>query len=1726
MGWSRRFARARKSQMKTAWHLGSVALVALLAGCGGGGNSDAPPAQSGGQLQAVPKERASILAVSPVSVARWDAVQTLPIVPVSAANLPDGKVLLWSAEDRFGFSSGSQTYTALLDPVTGQANERLVTETQHDMFCPGTTNLADGRLLINGGISTQATSIYDSRTNSWTRGPAMVIPRGYNANTLLADGSVFTLGGSWSGGTGGKHGEVWKDGQGWRRLTGVPIDPFLSTDASRAFGGDSHFWLLPAGNGKVFHAGTGVDMHWIDTQGNGSVTFAARRGDDEFSVSGNAVMFDTGRILKVGGGPGYDAVNANANSYVIDINAGVSVRKLAPMAYRRAFHNSVVLPNGQVVIIGGQTYAVGFSDNNSVLVPELFDPVTETFTPLPAMSVPRNYHSVALLLPDARVLSAGGGLCGQGCAANHADYQILSPNYLFTRDGQPAVRPVIRSAPDEVVYGTRIQVQLDSDVSSFALVRMSSTTHTVNNDQRRLSLNFRPMGGQLYEVDVPSNPGWALPGYWMLFALNDDGVPSVAKVVRVHGTGAPVITPIADQTTLLGAAVSLQPAVTVDGGGTVTYRATGLPEGVSIDAATGRISGTTTAVGRSHVKLFASKGAASVSTEFLWSVGSIQAARYLKFEALSERNGNAWTSMAELNLLNESGQVMPRTGWKVSADSQELAGENGAVGNAIDGNEGTIWHTQWQAANPVHPHWIVVDMGSAQRVTGLRYTPRSGGGNGTVARYRVYLSQDGVNWGSPVSEGNLGDLGDWAATKELKFNALSTVNRAPTLVAPVAPPVREGDAAMLTVTGSDPDGDAITFSASGLPPGMSINANSGVISGVASRLGNYEVTVTAQDNRGASSQVVFSWSVLGAPPVITSVPVAPVVSGTSADFTASVTGQGPFQYKWSFGDGSGETAYSDQSSVSHRYAEAGVYEVTLTVLGGDGVSAAAKKFWQVVGGDPSAPQARGSGSLAWAPRDGRLWAVNPDNDSVSVFDGTTWSRQAEVAVGAQPRALAIAPSGQVWVVNRGSASITVLDGSSRALVRTIALPTASSPHGIVFDDDGQAYVTLEAVGQVLKLSATGATLATANVGGSPRHLALSADRSQLLVTRFITRVQPGEGTAVIQTVVSGARQGAEVHVLSPASMGVLRTIVLQHSDKPDTTVSARGVPNYLAAPAMSPDGRSAWVPSKQDNILRGSLRDGQNLNFENTVRAISSRIDLTTQAEDAAARVDHDNASVASAALYHPTGALVFVALETSRQVAVLDPVGRRELFRFDTGRAPQALVLSPDGLRLFVLNFMDRTVGVHSLEGLLRRGESTAEQVALLAAVGTEKLSATVLKGKQLFYDARDPRLARDAYMSCASCHNDGGHDGRTWDLTGQGEGLRNTISLRGRAGAQGRLHWSGNFDEVQDFEGQIRSLAQGTGLMTDAQFNTGTRAQPLGDRKSGVSTDLDALAAYVSSLNTFDASPLRAAGGQLTASASAGRTVFAAQCVSCHGGADFTDSAAGQLRNVGTIKPSSGKRLNATLSGLDTPTLRDVWATAPYLHDGSAATVDDAVRAHSGLTLTAADLANVSEFVRQIGGTEPAVTPLVPAGTGTGLRGQYYNKGWFGTTSLVLTRTENPNFDWGTARPASNVNADNFVVKWTGTVQAEEGGVYRFQTLSDDGVRVSVNGQQVINNWTAHGPTADTSAAITLEAGKRYTIVIDYYEQTGGAVLRLSWQKPGATAFTAIPTNRLYLP
>jgi DNA-binding beta-propeller fold protein YncE/mono/diheme cytochrome c family protein len=719
---------------------------------------------------------------------------------------------------------------------------------------------------------------------------------------------------------------------------------------------------------------------------------------------------------------------------------------------------------------------------------------------------------------------------------------------------------------------------------------------------------------------------------------------------------------------------------------------------------------------------------------------------------------------------------------------------------------------------------------------------------------------------------------------------------------------------------------------------------------------------------------------------------APIVaSGTVQSYGPAISLQGA-TFVWDFGDGSAPTAASSSPETSHTYAAPGVYLVTLTVRLADGRTVT-KTFVQAVRGPVTAGAPRASSNVALELRSGaaeRIWLANPDNDSVSVFDGQALTRTREIAVGASPHSVAVAPDGRIWVAARDAAAISIIDPGTLAVVQTVSLPARSRPQGLLFAPNAAlAFVSLDATGQVLQLNATtGAVLKTLDVGPNPRGLSLSADGARLLVSRFISPPAPGEsnGSPVTSQAVG------ELRVVDLPAMTGARIVPLHHSDRTDGPVQGRGVPNYLGAAVIAPDGQSAWLPSKQDNIARGSLRDGQNLDFQSTVRAVTSRIDLSTESELVEKRIDHDNAGVASAAVFHPSGVYLFVSLETSRQVAVVNALNGSELFRMEVGIAPQGLTISADGARLYVQNFLDRTLSVLDLGPLVNNGEFKSATLATVASIASEKLASNVLLGKRLFYDARDPRLARDSYLSCAACHADGGGDGRVWDLTGMGEGLRNTISLLGHAGAQGLLHWSGNFDEVQDFEGQIRALAGGTGLLPDAVFSAGTRSKPLGDAKAGLGADLDALAAYVKSLNQPTPSPFRAANG-LTAAGVAGRVVFGnAGCSSCHYGATFAKEDGTGLEDIGTVRSWSGQRAFAPLLGIDVPSLRDAFASAPYLHDGSAKTLAEAVSAHRGVALGATDLLNLVEFLRQIDGSEPAVAKVscsdgVKNGTETGV-------------------------------------------------------------------------------------------------------------------------------------------
>ncbi len=1193
----------------------------------------------------------------PSQLGSWGPVKQWPLVAVSMANLPDGRILTYSGSERRTWPSTEQTYSVIWDPITDSFTERL--HTGHNMFCGTLTSMEDGNIFVTGGrngSNSPWTTVFDPTEDDWKPLENMASGgRWYPTTLTLGDGNIMTAMGS---ATNVRNPDLFSSDSGWRVLNGID---FIELRTRRS----PHNWfplLSQAPNGDVFHYWDPIETHFISTEGNGHSTHAHSDHDHTEHAGGVQVMYDEGKLLISGSNDGSWNRNDDVprEAFTVDLNTGTpKIQSIQPMIYPRKFHNFVVLPTGGVMAVGGNTTGAKFQDNGSVMEAEVWDPDTGQWSLTAAMTVPRDYHSTALLMVDGRVITAGGGYSSgnPNAGGTHQDAQIFSPSYLFDDNGDLATRPVITAAVADANHGESLLVTSTSNISEFTMTRLSAVTHSMNTDQRFFRPDFVNLGNGSYQVTVHSNPNVATPGYWMLFAIDANGVPSEAEVIRIN------------------------------------------------------------------------------------------------------------------------------------ADA-----------------------------------------------------------NGT---------------------GNTSD---------------------PANVSPIT--------------------------------------------------------------------------------------ASPELSGTAVSYNAQATGTG-LVYSWNFGDGTGDTPFSTSSTISHTFQSPGRYVVSVTVRNASGVDSV-ETFTQMIHDNTSTTKPSASNGLLEITQTNEVWVTNPDNNSVAIVDTATATRTALIPVGENPRSLALAPDGRVWVVNKDSATISVINTASRTVVNTLSLDRASRPHGIVFNSHS-AYVTLEAVNELLQLDASnGAEKNRINAGLRPRHVSINADGNTVYVSNYITDKIPGEHGANPDVGNTGA--SIVEFSATPTALNEERVITLAHSDKVPSENEGPGLPNYLGPMVIAPNGLTAWVPSKQDNILSGSLRGKEGMTFDQTVRAITSKVDLNNGTEVLAGRVDHDNASVASHGAFGPNGLMLFVSLEGNRQIALIDALTNLEYARFDTGFAPQSLLLSNSGTTLFVHNFLDRSLGVFDVTEATLRGKSDVDEIATVSLVNSETLSAEVLKGKKLFYDSRDDRLAGLDYMSCAACHNDGEHDGRSWDFTGLGEGIRNTTSLRGMGKNTGRLHWTANFDEVQDFEIQLRNFNGGEGLMDDVDYLTGTTANPFGSPKAGLSTDLDALAAYVASLETALPSPLRADNGELTPDAAQGRTTFAnSGCASCHSGDTFTDSDSQQLHKVGTIDSDSGNRNGTTLDGFDTPSLLGVWSSAPYLHDGSAATLEDAIAAHANTTLNGASLSQVAAFVAQIDSTEPAVQPPV---------------------------------------------------------------------------------------------------------------------------------------------------
>jgi len=699
-------------------------------------------------------------------------------------------------------------------------------------------------------------------------------------------------------------------------------------------------------------------------------------------------------------------------------------------------------------------------------------------------------------------------------------------------------------------------------------------------------------------------------------------------------------------------------------------------------------------------------------------------------------------------------------------------------------------------------------------------------------------------------------------------------------------------------------------------------------------------------------------------------------SGTATSFT------------WEFGDGS--TTNTASPEVFHTYNNPGRYQVTVTAS--NATSSDQITFFQRVHDPLLLNPSMSSMDMAYeqrAPND-RVFIVNPDNDTVSVINALSGDLINEINVDDEPRSIAIGNDNQVYVVNKAAATVSIIDSNSLSVTGTLSLPKASRPHGIVIDSATQtAYIALEAAGQILKIALpSGQTQGIANVGPTPRELALSADGTTLYAPRFITLPVDGENTR------NPTQSGGDLLQIDTASMtqsSKINIVFNSPLNNIDTEVNARGVPNYLRAPAISPDGLRAALPMKLDNIYRGSMRDGQARTHDMLVRGALAQIDLTTGTESLNNRFQFDNNSQPTAIAYGPTGNYLFVAHEASRSFEVIDAHSNEIIFSDSLGFAPTGVISSPNGERIFVHNWLDRSVNVIDSTALMAGTSSNADTVVTTKLVGNEVLEPRVLAGKRLFHDSKDLRLAAQKYISCAGCHDEAGHDGRTWDFSDAGEGLRNTIDLRGRAGVgNGNVHWSANFNEIHDFENDIREIFDGIGLLSDADFAESSAPLDTDTPKAGRNTSLDALAAYAATLGNFGDSPYRRDNGSLTAAGIRGKAVFDnASCANCHGGDHFTDSLQALTHNIGTIDQDTGGRLGMPLlnGGLDTPTLRGLWHGAPYLHDGEALTLQDAVLAHTvGMSLDPATLSDgqlddLADYLLQIDDSEPApATPNEP--------------------------------------------------------------------------------------------------------------------------------------------------
>ncbi|MBM7567405.1 beta-propeller fold lactonase family protein [Paenibacillus sacheonensis] len=628
------------------------------------------------------------------------------------------------------------------------------------------------------------------------------------------------------------------------------------------------------------------------------------------------------------------------------------------------------------------------------------------------------------------------------------------------------------------------------------------------------------------------------------------------------------------------------------------------------------------------------------------------------------------------------------------------------------------------------------------------------------------------------------------------------------------------------------------------------------------------------------------------------------------------------------------------------------------------------------GNDGNASPAPQSGSSIVMSADGKtLYIANGDTNTVSVVDAKNRKVEKEIAVGKEPRELALSSDGStLFVTCRYANSVEWLDIDKGKVLGT--LKTGIEPYGIVLSPGGKTlYVTNYRSGTVSVVDAEKrSVLKQVKAGANPRAIAISADGGKLYVSDYLT-----SGTSIFET----------------ASMKLLSDKTLAPSpDLPDRKKS-QGTPNTVEQLRLTPDGKSLW----EAHLLTNTDTPVQ---FEEVIFPALSVVDAGTGEEEPKSRkelfkaIDVKDKLGKTIIVSNPTD-VVFSA-DGKKGYALMG--GSEDLLVFDLARGgragqiihhlpgdlPIGMVQSKDGGKLYIHNASSHDLTVVSLPPADEEGGQARVDGKPLPLIAKDRLNPQQRLGKTLFYSANSDEypLTGSNWMSCASCHSDGEVD-QLSIMTAKGP--RNVPS-NVLAFDTGLFMWDGSRDDFGDY---IHTVQGEMGGLSDVD-----PAKPLPAEAQGA---FDALEAFMRMPDAFPVpqSPYRTEDGQLTEEAQRGKAIFEgkAQCVTCHASDVMTDSVlatgedgklttgnTGFLHDVGTVNGADadyagdarGAFKNTRQRGLfDTPTLRGVYATAPYLHDGSAPTLEDVIaRAgdEHGLTskLSPKEIKDLVSYLKQI--------------------------------------------------------------------------------------------------------------------------------------------------------------